>query len=87
MVWLESIRNAARSLMTSDLKSGKKKFLDDDLTRKNEESPSKAKVRLYYTSFTCTPIHRVQLDPVKITMQPNFKPVRVLLTIIVLSIR
>jgi hypothetical protein len=67
MVWLESIRNAARSLMTSDLKSGKKKFLDDDLTRKNEESPSKAKVRLYYTSFTFTPIHRAQLDPVKIT--------------------
>lgn len=47
MVWLESIRNAARSLMTSDLKSGKKKFLDDDLTRKNEESPSKAKSRMH----------------------------------------
>lgn len=44
MVWMESIRNAARSLMTSDLKSGKKKLVEDDLTRKNEESPSKVKV-------------------------------------------
>jgi len=41
---MESIRNAVRDIMTSDLKSAKKKFLDDDTRRTDETSPSKAKV-------------------------------------------